>query len=269
MKTETVPIEWHKKKLEIFTYSRESGDECIIFIHGLGCSGKNISSIFEYRQFKNYSILSFDLPGHGQTPANPDYTYKLEDHMEVCLKLIQRSNAKKFHLIGHSMGGAIGTIMADQNQDLFETFINIEGNMLPSDSWLSRKAVSIPYEEFLSVMRSGIIMAAMNANDAGGREWASCAEKSDPEAFYRSSVSLVHWSESKLLFYKFKSLKIKKVYVTGYKSLSKEVVKELDAERIPKIIIPDSGHFPMIDNPAFFYDEISSFLINRDIESFL
>ena len=83
-------------------------------------------------------------------------------------------------------------------------------------------------------------------------------ESALPFGFYKSAESLVHWSSSGELISRFKNLSCRKCYFYGERTPDIVVLNRLDA--IEKVMIADSGHFMMNDNPDEFYSCLSEFL---------
>jgi pimeloyl-ACP methyl ester carboxylesterase len=88
-------------------------------------------------------------------------------------------------------------------------------------------------------------------------------ELSAPHAFHASARSLVRWSESGRLPEMMRSLPCPACYVYGRRNHSKLSLDALDA--VERQAIPDSGHFPMNENPSVFYAFLAAWLKKNDI----
>ncbi|KAG0161143.1 Alpha/beta hydrolase fold-1 [Penicillium digitatum] len=53
--------------------------------------------------------------------------------------LLARFKIGKFHLLGHSMGGLTALLLADQHLDHVHSSVNIQGNLVPKEYFLSRQ----------------------------------------------------------------------------------------------------------------------------------
>ena len=76
----------------------------MVFIHGVGLTHEIWQPQFDY--FKNKTIISYDILGHGKTPLNKK-TISFNDFSEQLLKLIDELKFDKIHLIGFSIGSLI------------------------------------------------------------------------------------------------------------------------------------------------------------------
>jgi 3-oxoadipate enol-lactonase len=59
----------------------------------------------------NFRLLSFDLPGHGET-AVPAVGYSIEDLADLCADLLRREGVSRAHVAGISLGGLIAQRLA-------------------------------------------------------------------------------------------------------------------------------------------------------------
>jgi hypothetical protein len=162
------------------------------------------------------------------------------------------------------MGGAIGLLLIEKIPSKIISFINLEGNLIGEDCTYSREVARYSLADFekrifkdfkFKIKGTEDLASSTSLSDRLFYKWLS---KSDPYAFYKSSESLVKWSDSKRLLKMFVDLGIKKCYVFGEKNKNLPVIKILD--NVPKIQISNSGHFMVIDNPQEFYQKLSKIL---------
>ena len=57
-------------------------------------------------------VCTFDLKGHGRSPAPADGRYSLEDHAAPILAFIRDNDLRDLTLVGHSFGGSIALLLA-------------------------------------------------------------------------------------------------------------------------------------------------------------
>lgn len=251
----TITVRYGNKGFGISCLSREGDGPTVVFIHGLGCSKEVFHDVWEMPVFEPYKLVTFDLLGFGDSSKPSDFPYRLEDHAEICKLFIEELDLDRVHLVGHSMGGAIGLILIDEIPSRFSSFLNLEGNLIAEDCFFSREVRSQSLQEF---ERSGYekLISAINAH-LEHRLLREFLLKSDPRAFYKSSESLVSWSDSGELLEKFNDLSIRKAYVFGEANRGIPVIRLLKG--VSAIEIPNSGHFMMLDNPTEFYQTLPPF----------
>jgi pimeloyl-ACP methyl ester carboxylesterase len=259
MKNFIINIPRVKISTEIAAYVRDTGRDIIFFVHGLGCTKESFIDAWNSQRLEGYSIITPDLPGFGNSPGNSKFSYRLEDHAEICRLLLEQYPEKKVHLVGHSMGGAIALLLIDLDPGRIISFTNVEGNLFNTDCSISRSAVTSPsFESFKQTLFNRLKYYDILKTDRGTRLWAEWIEKSDPDAFNRSAESLVRWTDSGMLLEKFKNLKCKKTYFCGEKNSRRKVLDLISEIQI--VSISGSGHFPMNDNANEFYYKLSRFI---------
>jgi pimeloyl-ACP methyl ester carboxylesterase len=264
MKNFTFNISKETITIDITADVRDTGRDIIFFIHGLGCSRETFIDALDSRRLEDYSIISPDLPGFGSSPGNSKFSYRLEDHAEICSLLLEKYPGKKVHLVGHSMGGGIALLLLDLLPGRIVSFTNVEGNLFNTDCSVSRSAISSPsFEKFKQSLINRLKYYNILKTDRGTRLWAEWIENSDPAAFNKSAESLVRWTDSGMLLQKFKNLKCHKIYFCGEKNSHRKVLDLISDIEI--VSISGSGHFPMNDNPNEFYYRLARF-INRDLQ---
>ncbi len=105
----------------------------LLLLHGIGCSKESFRDIWFRDEFSDYSIISLDLLGFGNSSKSDKFSYKMEDHASVCAKVVNEISSKKVHIIAHSMGGAIGLLLPASLLNSALTFANLEGNLISED----------------------------------------------------------------------------------------------------------------------------------------
>ncbi len=254
-------IEYKGKKLHLGITFRDSGQELLVFLPGAGCLKESFAEAWETEKLQDYSLLSIDFLGHGESSKPQDFSYTMEDHAETVNLLLQQMKQSHICLVAHSMGGAIGLLLADKLGSKLQTFVNVEGNLISEDCGiLSRKTISVSYEEFRKVIFGQLQEMMTNSEEKGSHLWVEWSRKTDPYAFYKSAQSLVAWSDSGKLLKIFQSLVVKKAYVYGSKDTASLTKLLHQLENMSSFAIAGSRHFVMNDNPDDFYQTLSEIL---------
>lgn len=259
-KLSKITINYKGKLIELSIEFRNGNNELIVFIHGLGCSKESFKNIWDSSDFKDYSLLTFDLVGYGNSVKPQDFSYAIETQAEICNLLLNQFEHDAIHIVAHSMGGAVGLLLTERIEDRLASFICVEGNLTGADCGLvSRRTISYSFEDFQNKMFNKLKVAAKSSEEYSSKLWAKMLENCSPLAFYKSSKSHVEWSDSNKLLDLFINLKSKKSYIYGDKNSQMDVLDML--KDIKKISISDSGHFIMNDNPYEFYKELYSIVM--------
>lgn len=100
-------------------------DITIVLIHGFGGSKDNwISMIAEWND--RYHVIALDLPGHGESVSTKTLDYTTTHQAQMLDTFLKAKKLKHFHLIGHSMGGAIALRYLEHNAKEVSSLILID-----------------------------------------------------------------------------------------------------------------------------------------------
>lgn len=94
--------------VEIAYTDTGSGDETIIFIHGLGSYIPAWNRIIPELS-KNYRCIAIDLPGYGKSSKAP-HSGLMTFYADIVNEFAEVLKIEKFNLAGHSMGGQVSVI---------------------------------------------------------------------------------------------------------------------------------------------------------------
>ncbi|MES9943258.1 MAG: alpha/beta hydrolase [Candidatus Thiodiazotropha sp. 6PLUC2] len=103
--------EWFERE-NVFggqVYLRTAGNPdrpAVVMVHGLGDEASTCWEDILHRLKKDYFVFTFDLPGFGRSTKG-NALYSPVNYARLIHQLAEKHVGKPFHLIGHSMGGAI------------------------------------------------------------------------------------------------------------------------------------------------------------------
>lgn len=112
--TEIDEIELHYRH-----WGDNSGEEKnILLVHGLGASTFSWRYTAPYLEAAGYRVIAVDLPGFGLSERKKGLEHSADARAELLWSLLDSLDpGEKWHLIGHSMGGATVTAMVLQQPD--------------------------------------------------------------------------------------------------------------------------------------------------------
>jgi len=245
------------ESVDIATKVRRTGEDVIVFLHGAGCNKESFNDAFRVRALRSYSICAFDFPGHGESSRLPDKLYSLQSYAEITNQVIQDLACSRIHLVGHSMGGAVGVI-ATQGESSVECLVSADGNLVAEDCGLASREIAdqspmtFIHEGFSQFL--GILQSSSRRDYSAWFDWCRNA---DPHALHQAARSLVEWSDSGKLLELFNSLTCK-AYLYGGLDSKEYVLHQIANAAISAI--PSAGHFMMVDNPRSFYRVLAKVL---------
>ena len=102
----------------------------LVFIHGVGLDHQMWDKQVNY--LNEFSILTYDLLGHGKTPCNKD-ELSLKDFSNQLLEILDYLKIEKINLVGFSLGSLIALDFSARYQKKLEKLILIGTTYKRSD----------------------------------------------------------------------------------------------------------------------------------------
>ena len=115
-------------KIIIFLIKKKSIP--VVFIHGVGLDHQMWVKQVNY--LNEFSILTYDLLGHGKTPFNKD-KLSLKDFSDQLLGLLDYLKIEKINLVGFSLGSLIALDFSSRYQEKIDKLILIGTTYKRSD----------------------------------------------------------------------------------------------------------------------------------------
>ena len=106
--------------------------EPLVLVHGLGSAGTAFKPLRPHLE-DTFTVISVDLPGHGQTPMIPG---RPMDPHSLALNIFEEMShlgIENFHLAGNSLGGWIALEMTATDP----TRVNSLTGLAPAGLWLN------------------------------------------------------------------------------------------------------------------------------------
>lgn len=103
------------------TYLERSGNgETIVLLHGFGADKDNWIRFARYLP-REYRILAFDLPGHGDSVKDDTKSYTIDFITAGFAEAVDALRLDRFHLAGNSMGGWVAMLYTVRNPERVTT----------------------------------------------------------------------------------------------------------------------------------------------------
>ena len=104
----------------------------LILIHGMGSSSASAWSMIRPALDEKFRVITFDLPGHGKTPFNPDQAMDPHSLALLIIEQMDRLEISQAHISGNSLGGWISLEIAAA----FPTRVLSVTGLAPAGLWL-------------------------------------------------------------------------------------------------------------------------------------
>ena len=224
----------------------------VVFLHGLGAaSSLDLVGMAVRPPLSGHRRLLIDLLGFGYSDRPAGFSYSLEGHARSAAAVLDAAGADRCWVIGHSMGGTVGIVLADLRPDLVSALVVAEGNLDPGVGGVSMEIAAMAEGEYVAGGHEALglrFAGAAGPADPGLDAYLGAFSLADPRAVHRSAVGLlapIHPTARERL-YRFSG---PKVYVFGERSLPDPDQEHLPANGVEVIVIPGAGHSMTVEAP--------------------
>lgn len=250
--------------------------EPLVFIHGY--TGDITDWRFQVQEFSpTYAVLVMDLRGHGRSEASADRdAYTIEQMANDVEALIDEVAFDRYHLVGHSMGGAIAQEIALRNQERLTTLtLEDTGPQMArnDDEQIAKytaRRIQIALEEGMEALanRPSRIPYPPHLPKERITEERERLARMSVDGFVGAAVGLRNWAGTRD---RLGSLHTPTLVVCGELDAALLKGSERLAELIPDAtleIVPEAGHSPQYERPELFNHALREHLAkNKDVRA--
>ena len=119
-------------------------DGAILLLHGLIGTLDDVGIL---RAFGERMVLTPPLLGYGAHRNEARDGLSLSDQVEHVAALLETRGGTPVHVVGHSVGGAIGVLLTVRHPELVRSLTSVEGNLAIDDAFWSAGIARQPLDE--------------------------------------------------------------------------------------------------------------------------
>jgi pimeloyl-ACP methyl ester carboxylesterase len=244
-------------KLLAYSLVKSTGP-VILFLHGLQTCRELFSPWLAAKYFPGYSKLTIDLQGFGESSVYSQDCLDLKAQSESVIRTLDHLGIHSIIVVGHSLGGMIGTLLLKFAPHKIKGLISIEGNLSFEDCGLSaevdRLSTDQASQQFLSILEK------LERGSRYEKQRALWIRRNGFETFYLSSKQIVRYCRNQELLNIFLNEAIARKLIIGEKSQfhSRPIGENLEIE-----ILPDTSHFMIQEKPELTYNSVWKFITNK------
>lgn len=237
----------------------------IVYLHGLGSSGWDFVVAANAPELRGRRLIAPDFPGSGRSRLPGELEVGIDDLVVVVQTLLEEVAPGPVHLIGHSMGGLVGLLLASRRSEMVASFVNVEGNLASIDCRVFSRRVATLAERLPAADVVDRLAAELETSDRvaystfAGRFRAEV----EPRAFVHYCRSIVEVSDREPLLDIFRRLDLPRMFVHGVDNRDLPYLDELRRSGVEVAAIEHSDHFPLDSNPRRFFEIVGDFLSRR------
>jgi pimeloyl-ACP methyl ester carboxylesterase len=247
-----------------------SGEQSIILIPGLGCSGA-VWNNTKQKLKKEYTCYVITMPGFAGVKPQTDASFK--NYVELLSSFIRENHIQKPIVMGHSLGASLTLALASEHPDLVSKIVIVDAlpfllalhdsTAQPNPSECEqdvKETMSLSNEEFYKTMKKNVWRLV--ADTAAQKDVVDWAIRSDRNTFAKLHCDLTNTDlRDTLTAIKCPSLILLQPYFMDYQQAVETQYKNLQQKKLEYAL---SGmHFIMMDAFEWYMDKVSLFLRNK------
>ncbi|MFP3517706.1 alpha/beta hydrolase [Pseudomonas sp. SIMBA_077] len=245
-------------QLQVAVISRSGPKAPILFLHGFGSTKEDYADITLQPAFDGHPFIAYDAPGCGETECADLSRVNIPMLVKTAQAVLAHFGVEQFHLVGHSMGGLTGLMLAHAAPERVLSFVDIEGNIAPEDCFLSRQIYDHSRDNDARFFRDFIERTRLAPDPASALYAASLAHKVRTGAVRGIFESMVELSDHCELMAKFLALPFPRQYMYGVTNAGLSYLGDIEKQGVQLACIPECGHFPMYSNPTLMWQHIKT-----------
>jgi pimeloyl-ACP methyl ester carboxylesterase len=261
-------------------YQQAGEGPVLLLVHGITSSAGAWREVLPALA-ENHLVIAPDLLGHGRS-AKPRGDYSLGAYASGIRDLLLALGHERATVVGHSLGGGVAMQFSYQFPERTERLALVSSGGLGEEVHLLLRAATLPGSEFVLPL-----LASRPLLDAGewvsrtlgrfglkagpdvaemARGYASLADRDTRAAFVHTLRSIVDPSGQRVSARDrlYLASELPSLIVWGERdpilpvAHGREAHEEIPGSRLE--IIPDAGHFPMLDDPRRFAGILTEFI---------
>lgn len=259
---------------EVFLRHSEivSDRDTLLFIHGLGESGRCFDEVFRDERFSDFNILIPDMLGYGRSSDAGDEDYSFNSQVNRIWEIIDKTGVKELDVIGHSLGGDLATLLCNSDKKRnIRKCVNIEGDVTQYDDFITREAIEAEKNNdfenwFIDRYMNDLVLNQWGKAFPSRLRYYESLKLCRTQAFRANALELYELKNSIPGKYKsqlgkiYASLTVSKVFCYGLKSIDERSIQFLKDNDLRFEEFAEAGHWVMIDQSEKFYSFLLEFL---------
>ena len=227
-------------------------DPPLLWLHGLMCSstGELIQAAIQ-AELRGRRQLLIDFLGYGYSDRPTGFGYALEDHARTIVAVIDALALTECGVIGHSMGGGVGILVASARPQSVSLLIMAEGRLDLDPEGLDPIAAQSEQdfmERGFADLLDGQTRDAEALPEGLRAAHLGITRLVAPYALHRAEVARGRETDPPLRSL-LKDLQMPRWYLDGSESEPWGPRDDLEAAGVEFRVVPDTGHMMALQNP--------------------
>lgn len=232
----------------------------VVLLHSMGSSVWSWSNVMEPLARK-HAVYVLDTMGQGDSDK-PSRDYTIKDYADSVLDFMKAKGISKTALIGNSVGAVIAVQVAAANAAMVEKLVLVgcpcrETVQERQEALIAFKTryddAGIPLPRSLEDLKEHFVHVSLELQAKVNEDWAKSGVWAWKCSIANSNFDIVP---------ALKRITARTLVVFGEKDMLRAKEKALQSyiKGSKRLVIPDAGHLPQVDNPEAFLSPVKRFL---------
>jgi pimeloyl-ACP methyl ester carboxylesterase len=230
----------------------------LILLHSVGSSVYEFEDVMEALS-AHQRVIAWDMPGHGDSDPLPRH-YTIDDYAGAVVRLMDALNIERASVLGESIGGPICAALGADHADRIERLIFCESPLRTEAEWAANWArvegnFGIP-ESTLEQLQSRL--RAPTA--AFVTRWNIDRNKAGAQRMVDAMWAIREYD----IYAALPRVRAPSLALFGAKGAFVPAGKDVELAQLANhadlVVLPESGHFPMVDEPEAFASAVNAFV---------
>ncbi|CAH0345497.1 alpha/beta hydrolase [Bacillus sp. CECT 9360] len=234
----------------------------IVLIHGF-CGNRDYWKDVVPLLKEDFRIIAVDLRGHGESSCGTN-EFEIEDMADDVYKLLKRLDVKDVYLFGHSLGGYITLSFVEQFPEMVKGFSLVHSTALPDSEEAKAgrlKSIETIENEGIKAFIDGLIPKLFADSEHNHIKTAK-------EIGYRTGINGATGSLKAMRNrgdrnHVLENANVPVLLIAGGKDkliAPEKTFSVKGKDYIKEVLLPDSGHMGMLEDPQRVAGEIKGFV---------
>ena len=238
-------------------------DPPLLWLHGMMCSSTGeLMPAAVQPELRGRRQLMIDFLGYGYSDRPTGFGYTLEDHARTIVALIDALALTECGVIGHSMGGGVGILVAAARPNIVSLLIMAEGRLGVDPDGpdpIADQAEQDFVERGFADLLDGQTRDAEALPDGLRAAHLGITRLVAPYALHRAEVARGRDTDPPLRSL-VRDLQMPRWYLDGAESEPLGPRDDLEAAGVEFRVVPDTGHMMGLQNPRGLAQTIAEIL---------
>lgn len=272
--------------LHYLFWPQKNSESCCLLIHGFTNDAHIWDGLAEQLQH-HHNVIAVDLRGHGDSDWDAAAQYTHPQMVDDVFQLIQQHSFTYWHIVGHSLGARVATLLISRHTLNPRTFTLIDTgpevravgvNKVRQDAENTPKSFFSPdhfYQYLSSIYLFGQaeriqLMAKWGLKKSTNHEWIPKTDPAFTTALWKADSTQGNSADLKYpltdeLWLALAKINCPSLVLKGQASaiLAKNIAEKMANEVMPNatlVVIARAGHAMMVDNPTLFEKTVCEFI---------